>query len=410
MNKEQVKIIGVYEDGVAACAAASRISTSEGNAFDAFEKSVSREKDLKLIGKVLSSGHLTVIEHAYFTVAFNNVSVFAEQKLIEHRLAAYTVKSRRYVDFTGAGYIVPPDAPEGYCAHMDRLFEIYRQLLELEIPREDARFVLPYCFRSNFIMSVNARELSHITARLTTGSLSVYPELKQLGESLKAQLDEIFPGITAAESRLTRPFRTPDVSRAYGSPRQCRQEVQLISCPDHSFMDGLNLKELVRDERPRELEMLNYIFSVKGISLACLTHFARHRILSLLVPPVESVLDKNEYVLPATVKANPTALSLYLSAFESTADIPDSLRPYYALAGNTTDITLGMNARELIHFLRLRTCERAQWEIRAAAKEMLCLLTEDYPELFRYYGPSCAVLGRCTEGRLSCGRPAARTE
>ena len=84
---------------------------------------------------MLSSGHNTVIEHAYFTVAFNDVSVLTEQLMIEHRLAAYTVKSRRYVDFTGAGYVIPElsDESEGvYTAHMDYLFGVYTKLLEMD--------------------------------------------------------------------------------------------------------------------------------------------------------------------------------------------------------------------------------------------------------------------------------------
>ena len=64
----------------------------------------------------------------------------------------------------------------------------------------------------------------------------------------------------------------------------------------------------------------------------------------------------------------------------------------------------GMNARELLHFLRLRTCTRAQWEIRDASNDMLRLLRGDFPALFACYGPSCAVLTYCPEGRLSCGR------
>ena len=62
-------------------------------------------------------------------------------------------------------------------------------------------------------------------------------------------------------------------------------------------------------------------------------------------------------------------------------------------------------ARELGHFLRLRTCERAQWEIRALARSMLLQLRESAPEVFSAFGPSCKVLGYCPEGRLSCGHP-----
>ena len=417
------------EGGVAASAAACRISTSEGTALDAFAKGGDRTKDLKLIGKVLSSGHHTVAEHAYFSVAFNNVSVLTEQLMIEHRLAAYTVKSRRYVDFSGAGYVVPDGLGEkeaGYRAHMDYLFGVYTRLVQMGVPIEDARFVLPYCFRSNFIMSCDARELSYTAQAMREGRLSVYPELKYLGEMLTRQLEEVFPGASKAFVKRREEAPSLPAPKGVGEPVPAKQAVELVFFPsdpealirtalEASGRGETSLKALARGDRPRELEMLSCIFRVKEVSLACVTHFTRHRIQSLIVPAPYTALGKNAYVLPESVKANPEALALYTEAFAKNAvaareyvSCPEVLG-YFALAGCTVDILLGMNARELMHFLRLRTCTRAQWEIRDAAREMLSLLMEEYPALFRYYGPSCAVLGYCPEGRLSCGKPV-RTE
>ena len=83
---------------------------------------------------------------------------------------------------------------------------------------------------------------------------------------------------------------------------------------------------------------------------------------------------------------------------------PDTLA-YYAMSGHVTDILLTANARELLHFAKLRTCTRAQWEIRNVAREMLVQVCEVSPMIFKNYGPSCAVTGRCPEGRMSCGQP-----
>ncbi|MBQ9408306.1 MAG: FAD-dependent thymidylate synthase [Clostridia bacterium] len=424
MNKASVQIIGFNPEGISASAAASRISTGSGTALDAFAKSGDREKDLKLIGKVLSSGHNTVIEHVYLTAAFNDVSVLTEQLMIEHRLAAYTVKSRRYVDFSGAGFLVPEglgDRHEKYISHMERLFGIYDKLLEAGIPREDARFVLPYCFRSNFIMSANAREMLLVADAMIRGRLSVYPEIKQLGEMLLSQIEELFP---AAGKALSKTARENEPLHALGeipAPAQADTQTQLVSSPADAEgllksalafngRENMSLKALIHDERPRELEMLSYAFRIKDVSLASVTHFTRHRIQSLIVPRPVNALQKNAYVLPDTVKSNPEALALYTQAFRINAQAANEFRndpeliSYFALAGNTVDILFSMNARELVHFLRLRTCTRAQWEIRACASEMLSLLMEEYRPLFKYYGPSCAILGYCPEGRLSCGK------
>ena len=50
---------------------------------------------------------------------------------------------------------------------------------------------------------------------------------------------------------------------------------------------------------------------------------------------------------------------------------------------------LTMNVRSLRNFFRLRRCNRAQWEIREVATEMLRLCCEVSPALFRTAGPSC---------------------
>ena len=77
---------------------------------------------------------------------------------------------------------------------------------------------------------------------------------------------------------------------------------------------------------------------------------------------------------------------------------------YLALSGHQVDVLMGMNARELMHFMKLRSCTRAQWEIRGVAMKLLDALKDTCPALFGLYGPSCRF-GPCPEGRMSCGRP-----
>ena len=68
-----------------------------------------------------------------------------------------------------------------------------------------------------------------------------------------------------------------------------------------------------------------------------------------------------------------------------------------------TKIVMTFNVRSLMNMFRHRCCERAQWEIRAMADEMLKLVKEVAPTLFKYAGP-CCVSGPCPEGKMSCGK------
>ena len=62
-----------------------------------------------------------------------------------------------------------------------------------------------------------------------------------------------------------------------------------------------------------------------------------------------------------------------------------------------TKMVMTMNCRSLQNFFNLRCCNRAQWEIRAVADEMLRLVLPLAPHIFASAGPRCLV-GPCPEG------------
>jgi thymidylate synthase (FAD) len=68
-----------------------------------------------------------------------------------------------------------------------------------------------------------------------------------------------------------------------------------------------------------------------------------------------------------------------------------------------TQMIMTMNARSLHNFFKHRCCNRAQWEIKDVADQMLALCLKVAPELFKNAGPAC-VRGACSEGKMTCGR------
>ena len=69
----------------------------------------------------------------------------------------------------------------------------------------------------------------------------------------------------------------------------------------------------------------------------------------------------------------------------------------------TTKIICTFNIRSLWNFFKHRLCNRAQWEIREVAEEMLKLCIGVAPTLFQKCGPNC-VHKECGEGNMSCGQ------
>ena len=409
----------------------------DGTADEIYAKSLAagQEKNEKLIGKVLSSGHTSVLEHCYVNLSFENVSVLAEQFLIEFRLASFTVKSRRYVDFSGAGYVAPdfsdPAQAAAFDAAVRALFGIYDELEAAGVPKEDARFVLPYCFCSNFFCSMNARELVHVMNELTYGRGSGIPELRALGESLFAQCEARLPFLALRKPEVYR--RTPDWTPQAAQPLVPDEPVIVLSaaqdagrkiCDAYLLAHGLAPQPLREDEqtellktllarpRRRELEQASYTLLFGGLSLAALTHLTRHRMQSLCPPQLLQNIRYDRYVLPQSVRDKGME-ARYRSAFELAGQAAAQLRDrgadesilcYLMLSGQTVPVLTTMNAGELYVFFRLRCCTRAQWEIRDAACQALAALREVSPELFRLYGPTCFCTGKCPEGKMTCGR------
>lgn len=436
MEREpHANIISCNANSEEVCASAARISTTAGDAQEIFENARGNPKNRALIGKVLSSGHKSLIEHAVFTLALRDVSVFVEQFFIECRLASFTVKSRRYVDFSSLGYHIPRSL-EGedlalYRRYMDGLFAAYGDLLEAGVPREDARFLLPYAFHSNFYCTLNARELGRLLGQIRYGRGRDVPELQGLADELIEQLEDQFPFLLP-ELQQARgeepagevlPLRCSSGAPVYLS-RQDAGAVALLSAPAEPLKlleaahrvqhpgEPFDLGGLTASLRPRELEQLAYTFTISNVTLSGVTHLVRHRMQSIIVPPIQSV-DHSRIILPDTVAANPGPMERYQRAVEEAHSLLLELRErpalakyhyYFALSGNLMDVMTTMNARELQWFIRLRSCNRAQWEVRDIAVELLRRLRHSFSALFDRFGPSCFADGRCPEGRLTCGQ------
>jgi len=160
------------------------------------------------------------------------------------------------------------------------------------------------------------------------------------------------------------------------------------------------------------LEHASFTFSVEGISRACSHQLVRHRLASFSQQSQRYVQAHGEFeqIIPPSIKNNPQALHEFHCAMSEcgnaygnliTLGIPAEDARFVLPNAAETKLIETMNARELLHFFKLRTCSRAQWEIRALANEMLRLVKLAAPALFSTAGPGC-VTGTCPEGAMSC--------
>lgn len=192
-----------------------------------------------------------------------------------------------------------------------------------------------------------------------------------------------------------------------------------------SLLDRVNendqadfLRRVVSSGHLSVLEHASFTFSIEGVSRALLAQVTRHRIASFSVQSQRYVsLEKGfSYIIPPRIRAlGETAVqqfesqmaqmhSWYINWQNQLGKGEGSNEDARFVLPNAceTHITMTMNARELLHFFSLRCCDRAQWEIRAMAVEMLRLCKQVAPVIFENAGPSC-VNGPCPEGAKSCG-------
>ncbi len=161
------------------------------------------------------------------------------------------------------------------------------------------------------------------------------------------------------------------------------------------------------------LEHVSFSFGIEGISRACSHQLVRHRLASYSQQSQRYVSHKERFsaVTPASIAARPDLNQRYQQLLEEIhqfygvlldAKIPAEDARFLLPNAATTKIIVTMNGRELRHFFALRCCRRAQWEIRALAKQMLTLVKPVAPTLFAKAGPGC-VSGPCPEGKMTCG-------
>ena len=225
----------------------------------------------------------------------------------------------------------------------------------------------------------------------------------------------------------------------------------------------VNMLASIGHESP--LEHVSFTFAIEGISRVCTHQIVRHRIASYSQQSQRYVkLEQFEYIVPPAIENNPEAKRIFIEAMERdqkaydelvdllledilidkhAADYGSCIREilkenpdvapdrskvldlyaekffenyrkaekqaiedarYVFPNACETKIVITMNARSLLHFFNVRCCNRAQWEIREMATEMLKECKKIAPALFKKAGPDC-VYGKCGEGKMSCKHP-----
>ncbi len=233
---------------------------------------------------------------------------------------------------------------------------------------------------------------------------------------------------------------TPAPERAVA----CAAKLCYAAADIDTVMDGLTdekagsfLDMLTEIGHESPIEHASFTFGIEGVSRSLLAQITRHRLASYSVQSQRYVKESSfEFVVPPEIAAIPEARREFLMAMEEDQRHYEKLSELLQRKHETeflaeglcekearrkaekkaiedarfvlpnacaTKLICTMNARSLMNFFTHRCCNRAQWEIRELAVEMLKLVREAAPNMFRKAGPPC-LRGSCPEGKMSCGK------
>lgn len=450
-NKEE------FEEKIKVVASAGKLSRFNGNVFEVLENSNDYDKNVKLIQRIIGMGHESITDHDYLVFAIQGVSPVIEQTIIEERFSSFTIKSRREVNFANVGYYIPTfkdknglvlnnqeEIQSKYCNHMDFLFSSYQNLVDMGINIEDARFVLPYSYHSNIIMGVDAHVLKNMIVEFTKGVKSNISEIKEFGEILYSIMEQRVPYYKSIIDN--KEIHNVDILRQKLDKVLDDKSYKVLDKPiliSHSNnvddniiifalmykyqyeyekakkvyevikWDSALCEQLIKDIYNEDTKVLSQVsFQLQiPISLAVLTHITRHRTHLPLIPEFVPIHDLKQYKTPMSIQHK--CVDYYNKIYEENYEVYNELKEmgireedliYFHLSGNMVNITTNMDGKTLAWITRLRTCNKAQWEIRQVFDEIRKQVKDIAPLYGSILGPDCETRCYCGEGKESCGK------
>lgn len=197
----RVELIRHTENAGELIAAAARVCYTSDKASEMIEK-IDQEIVDKMIKVAMDNHHDSILEHISFTFLIEDVSRALTHQLVRHRLCTYHQRSQRYVEVDDLlnNYVAPESIRDNIEAKMtfeyalDTIAACYKRLIEeFNIPKEDARYLLPNATTSQLIMTTNARNLIHIFGlRCCNRAQS---EIHELADRMLQKCREVLPSI-----------------------------------------------------------------------------------------------------------------------------------------------------------------------------------------------------------------------
>ena len=383
---------------------------------------------------VVGYGHSSVAEHAVVKLGIENVSILASKLIEDGRLASYTEKSTRYVQFDPSKAHYPEailasplaglyqetitSLMNAYTGWMEEFVAQIKQRVpktekQTERGYENAcrstacdllRYLLPAATHTNIGLTINARSLETLITKLLSQPL---PEGQKLGAQIKAESVQIVP--TLLKYADASPYRA-QWSEVVPSPASC-------PCASDEFMSGarivgphptedealtllalphspetLNLDDLFsergkHDAVPRAFERVTLTFDLM-MDYGAYRDVQRHRLATQITEPLSPIYGYE--ILPEIRRfgyeeSYRELMKQSSTAFVALADAGFAREASYVLPLAYRVRTLfTANLRELFHFIELRSGRGGHPSYRKIARQVFGEVEGVYPKIARF--------------------------
>ena len=181
--------------------------------------------DGRIMRHCYKSGHHAVLEFCDFTFRISGVSRVLTHQLVRHRMASYAQRSQRYCVEDGFEFVTPTsvsknaEANERYEKTVETIKRAYSDLLEMGVPAEDARMLLPNACCTEICVKMNLRELIHFCNERLCACAQW--EIRAMAREMVRAVVEVAPELKAflvpkCEAHAPYSFCTESKSRSCG--------------------------------------------------------------------------------------------------------------------------------------------------------------------------------------------------
>lgn len=272
--------------------------------------------------------------------------------------------------------------------------DLYLRMIEAEVPKEDARYILPLAMGATHLhQNTNFIALANMLRVVNSDNVLLPSLTKEIVEEARSQLGELVPSLF--DSELVEIYNENDkffpVANMFSQGNKWVNQVASASNNAGEPVDNFSYdvtQELRseaaagNDQALTFLNLANSIETVKGnlapMSLAAWHQFMRNDTTKNSVESVYDAADREKVVIPHSIEES-SFLEDYLDLFQ------ESLQSYHRLSSKhgpaiaieviphalEINVAFSLDGFNLVRgFIKDRAQEAAQWEIRRIARSI----------------------------------------